>query len=218
MNSYVVIGCGRFGSAVAKTLFGLGHQVLAIDSNMEIVQDIADHVTQAVQIDATDENALNSMGVRNYDVAIISISSDFQSSIMTTIILKEMGVNHIICKAKNELQAKALYKIGADRVVFPERDMGIKLAHNLVSTNVLEFIELDPNYSIIEIIAPKKWNNKTIQDLNFRAKYGITVVAVKRGEQVNISPDSEDTILSGDLLVVIGEVKKLNKLSEGSND
>lgn len=218
MNSYVVIGCGRFGSAVAKTLFGLGHDVLAIDSNMEIVQDISDYVTQAVQIDATDENALNSMGVRNYDVAIVSISSDFQSSIMTTIILKEMGVNHIICKAKNELQAKVLYKIGADRVVFPERDMGIKLAHNLVSRNVLEFIELDPNYSIIEIIAPKKWDNKTIQDLNFRAKYGITVVAVKRGEQVNITPDSKYPILSGDLLVVIGEVKKLNKLSEGSND
>ena len=116
------------------------------------------------------------------------------------------------------LETKICYKIGADRVVFPERDMGIKLAHNLVSRNVLEFIELDPNYSIIEIIAPKKWNNKTIQDLNFRAKYGITVVAVKRGEQVNITPDSKDTILSGDLLVVIGEVKKLNKLSEGSND
>lgn len=214
MSSYVVIGCGRFGASVAKTLYSLGHDVLAIDSCMEIIQDISDNVTQAVQADATDESTLKSLGVRNYDVAIISIASDIQASIMTTIIVKELGVNYVVCKAKNELQAKVLYKIGADRVIFPERDMGVRLAHNLVSKNVLEFIELDPQYSIIEIMAHEKWNGKTLLDLNFRSKYGINVVAIKRGTEVNISPSSDDLVYFKDILVVIGEIKKLNRLSE----
>lgn len=214
MSSYVVIGCGRFGASVAKTLYSLGHDVLAIDSCMEIIQDVSDNVTQAVQADATDESTLKSLGVRNYDVAIISIASDIQASIMTTIIVKELGVNYVVCKAKNELQAKVLYKIGADRVIFPERDMGVRLAHNLVSKNILEFLELDPQYSIIEIMAHDKWNGKTLLDLNFRAKYGINVVAIKRGTEVNISPASDDLVYFKDILVVIGEIKKLNKLSE----
>lgn len=218
MKSYVVIGCGRFGSALAKTLYGLGHDVLAIDQNMDIVQEIADSVTQSVQVDATDENALLSLGLRNYDVAIISMSSDFQTSIITSLILKEMGLSHIICKAKNELQAKAFYKIGADKVVFPERDMGIRLAHNLVSKNVMEFIELDPKYSIIEVIVPKKWTGKTIADLHLRKQYEVNVVAIKRGKEVNVSPASTDRLQAEDLLVVIGEAKKLNSLTEGSAD
>jgi len=214
MSSYVIIGCGRFGSSVAKTLYGLGHDVLAIDSNMDIIQEISDNVTQAVQVDATEEATLKSLGIRNYDVAIISIASNLQASIMTTIIVKELGVNYVVCKAKDELQAKVLYKVGADRVVFPERDMGVRLAHNLVSKNILEFIELDPKYSIIEVMAPSKWNGKNLLDLNFRAKYGINVVAIKRGADVNISPCSSDIIEAKDILVVIGEIKKLNRLSE----
>lgn len=214
MSSYVIIGCGRFGASVAKTLYSLGHDVLAIDSSMEIVQDLSENVTQAVQADATEESTLKSLGIRNYDVAVISIASDIQASIMATIIVKELGVNYVVCKAKNELQAKVLYKIGADRVVFPERDMGVRLAHNLVSKNILEFIELDPKYSIIEVMAPEKWNGKSLLDLNFRAKYGINVVAIKRGIDVNISPSSDDVVQSKDILVVIGEIKKLNRLSE----
>ncbi|MGB5824525.1 MAG: TrkA family potassium uptake protein, partial [Proteocatella sp.] len=147
MSSYVIIGCGRFGSSVAKTLYSLGHEVLAIDSNMDIIQSISDNVTQAVQADGTEEVTLKSLGIRNYDVAIISVASDIQASIMATIIVKELGISYVVCKAKDELQAKVLYKIGADRVVFPERDMGVRLAHNLVSKNILEFIELDPKYS-----------------------------------------------------------------------
>lgn len=214
MSSYVIIGCGRFGASVAKTLYSLGHDVLAIDSSMEIIQDLSENVTQAVQADATEESTLKSLGIRNYDVAVISIASDIQASIMATIIVKELGVNYVVCKAKNELQAKVLYKIGADRVVFPERDMGVRLAHNLVSKNILEFIELDPKYSIIEVMAPEKWNGKSLLDLNFRAKYGINVVAIKRGIDVNISPASDDIVQYKDILVVIGEIKKLNRLSE----
>ena len=135
---------------------------------------------------------------------------------MATIVVKELGVPYVVCKAKTELQAKVLYKIGADRVVFPERDMGVRLAHNLISKNVLEFVELDPRYSIIEIIASNGWNNKTLSELDLRGKYGINIVAIKRGMDVNISPESEDIIYAKDILVVIGEIKKINKMSEAN--
>ena len=205
MKNYVVIGCGRFGSSVAKTLYSLGHEVLAIDKNEEKVQNIAEQVTHAVEADCTDENVLRSLGIRNFDVAVISIGSDIQSSIMATLIAKELGVHYVLCKAQNELQAKVLYKIGADRVVFPERDMGIRVAHNLVSQNVLEYIELDPHYSIAEIVAPSKWIGKTIGALDLRANYGINVMAVKHGMQINISPEADDVLKPGDILVVIGK-------------
>ena len=214
MKNYVVIGCGRFGSSVAKTLYSLGHEVLAIDKNEEKVQNISEQVTHAVEADCTDENVLRSLGIRNFDVAVISIGSDIQSSIMATLIAKELGVHYVLCKAQNELQAKVLYKIGADRVVFPERDMGIRVAHNLVSQNVLEYIELDPHYSIAEIVAPSKWIGKTIGALDLRANYGINVMAVKHGMQINISPEADDVLKPGDILVVIGKNEQINKVEE----
>ena len=214
MKNYVVIGCGRFGSSVAKTLYSLGHEVLAIDKNEEKVQNIAEQVTHAVEADCTDENVLRSLGIRNFDVAVISIGSDIQSSIMATLIAKELGVHYVLCKAQNELQAKVLYKIGADRVVFPERDMGIRVARNLVSQNVLEYIELDPHYSIAEIVAPSKWIGKTIGALDLRANYGINVMAVKHGMQINISPEADDVLKPGDILVVIGKNEQINKVEE----
>ena len=198
MKNYVVIGCGRFGSSVAKTLYSLGHEVLAIDKNEEKIQNIAEQVTHAVEADCTDEN----------------VGSDIQSSIMATLICKELGVQYVLCKAQNELQAKVLYKIGADRVVFPERDMGIRVAHNLVSQNVLEYIELDPHYSIAEIVAPSKWIGKTIGQLDLRANYGITVMAVKQGININISPEADDVLKPGDILVVIGKNEQINKVEE----
>ena len=214
MKNYVVIGCGRFGSSVAKTLYSLGHEVLAIDKNEEKIQNIAEQVTHAVEADCTDENVLKSLGIRNFDVAVISIGSDIQSSIMATLICKELGVQYVLCKAQNELQAKVLYKIGADRVVFPERDMGIRVAHNLVSQNVLEYIELDPHYSIAEIVAPSKWIGKTIGQLDLRANYGITVMAVKQGININISPEADDVLKADDILVVIGKNEQINKVEE----
>ena len=136
MKQYIVIGCGRFGASVATTMHLLGHQVMAIDKGEEIIQNISDKVTHAAIVDVTDEVALRSLGLGNFDVAIVAIGSDIRASIMATLIAKEMGVPHIVCKAKDELQAKVLYKIGADRVVFPERDMGVRVAHNLVSDNI----------------------------------------------------------------------------------
>ena len=188
MKQYIVIGCGRFGSSVATTMHLLGHQVMAIDKSEEIIQNIVDKVTHAAIVDVTDEQALRSIGLGNFDVAIIAIGADIRASIMATVMAKEMGVPKVVCKAKDELQAKVLYKIGADKVVFPERDMGIRLAYNLASENILDQINLDPEYSIMEIVTPQNWVGKTIIELNLRAKYDITVLAVKTQSGLKVMP------------------------------
>jgi trk system potassium uptake protein TrkA len=211
-KQFVVIGLGRFGSSVAKTLYSLGNEVLAIDIDEETVQEISDSVTHAVQADATDESTLRSLGIRNFDVAVVTIGANVQSSIMVTLLVKEMGVKYVIAKAQNELHAKVLYKIGADRVVFPERDMGVRVGHNLCSSNILDYIELSPDYSIMELTAIEDWEGKTLRELNMRSKYGINVMAIKRGNDINISPTADDFIKPGDVLVVIGGTEELKKI------
>lgn len=220
MKQFAVIGIGRFGKALAERLYELGHEVLAIDVDEEEIQKISDKVTHAVTADATDENVLRSMGVRNFDVGIVAIGSDIQSSIIVTLMLKEIGVKYIVAKAQNELHAKVLLKIGADRVVFPERDMGVRVAHNLIATNILEYIELSPEYSIIEFAVFPSWVGGNLRDLNLRVKYGINVVAIRNendDEFVNVSPKADEILKEGDILVVIGsneDLKKLEKKAE----
>ena len=202
-KQYVVIGLGRFGSSIATTLYSLGNDVLVIDKNEDLVEDIADKVTHAVQADATDENTLKSLGIKNFDVAIISIGGDIQSSVMATLIVKELGVKYIIAKGNGELHAKVLYKIGADRVVLPEKDMGVRVAHNMVSSNILDYIELSSDYSIIEIKALKEWEGKNLKDLNLRKKYGINVIAIKNKGKVNLNPAADDKINKENVIVAI---------------
>lgn len=211
-KQFIVIGCGRFGSSVAKTLYNMGHDVLAIDHNEEIVQDISDEVTHSVQADATDEAVLKSLGVRNFDVAIVTIGSNIQSSIMVTSIIKELGVDHVVAKAQNEIHSKILFKIGADRVVFPERDMGTRVAHNLISSNILDYIELSSDYSIMEITAFDEWIGKTLLQLNIRSRFGLNVMAIKQGAEINISPMANDIIEKDDVLIVVGHNKAFKKL------
>ena len=224
-KQFLIIGLGRFGSSIAKTIYELGHDVLAIDKDEEKVQEISDYVTHAVQMDSTDESILKTLGVTNFDVAVVTIGSNLQDSVMATLILKELGVKYIIAKANifknqdendftkanNELHAKVLTKIGADKVVLPERDMGTRVAHNLVSSNILDYIELSEEYSILEIEAIKEWFNKSLKEIEIRKKHGINVVAIKRGEKVNISPSAEDIIKENDVLVALGSAKDLNK-------
>ena len=210
-KQFLIIGLGRFGSSIAKTIYELGHDVLAIDKDEEKVQEISDYVTHAVQMDSTDESILKTLGVTNFDVEVVTIGSNLQDSVMATLILKELGVKYIIAKANNELHAKVLTKIGADKVVLPERDMGTRVAHNLVSSNILDYIELSEEYSILEIEAIKEWFNKSLKEIEIRKKHGINVVAIKRGEKVNISPSAEDIIKENDVLVALGSAKDLNK-------
>ncbi len=213
-KQFVVIGLGRFGSTLAKTVYELGHDVLAIDKDEEKVQDIADHVTHAIQMDATDENALKNVGLRNFDVAVVTIGSDIQASIMATLLTKEMEVNFIIAKAHNEQHAKVLDKIGADKVILPEQDMGVRVAHNLVSSNILDYIELSSEYSIMEIEALDEWDSKSLKDLELRKKYGINIVAIKDGKNINVSPNADDMIKKGDIIVALGSVSDLRKLEK----
>jgi trk system potassium uptake protein TrkA len=218
-KQFIVIGLGRFGQSVAKTLFQMGYDVLAVDDDEAAVQEIADSVTHAVQMDATDEYALRTLGIRNFDIAVVSIGSNIQSSIMVTLNLKEAGVKKVVAKATNDMHAKLLTKIGADRVILPELDMGIRVAHNLVSANILDFIELSPDYSIVEVTAPTQWTGKDIKTLDARAKYGINIMAIKSEDNINISPKATDMINLGDILVVIGSIDDLSKIeSLVSND
>lgn len=214
MKQFVVIGLGRFGLSLAETLYDLGHDVLGIDIDEEIVQNVADSITHAVKADATDENVLKALGVRNFDVAVVSIGNDIQASILVTLILKEMGIKYVVAKAQNELHGKVLYKIGADRIVFPERDMGIRVAHNLTLSNILDYIELSPEYSIIEISAISSWFNKSLSQLNMRRKYGLNVIAIKRDGDVIISPNGDDVILKGDVLAVVGQKHDIENMEK----
>ena len=211
-KQFVVIGLGRFGSSIATTLYSLGNDVLVIDKNEDLIQDIASEVTHAVQADATDENALRALGIRNFDVAIISIGGDIQSSVMATLILRELGVKYIIAKGNGELHAKVLYKIGADRVVLPEKDMGVRVALNIISSSILDYIELSSDYSIMEVKAFEDWVGKDLKSLNLRKKYGINVIAIKKGEKINLNPAADDKVCKDNVIVAIGSKEALTSL------
>ena len=175
-------------------------------------------MTHAIQADAADETILKAVGIRNFDVVVVTIGSDIQASILVTLLCKEQGVKYVVAKAQNELHAKVLYKVGADRVVLPERDMGLRVAHNLVSSNVLDYIELDPNYSVVEIEIIPTWIGKTLRQLDLRARYGVNVMAIKHGDDINISPGGDDIIDKGDILVVIGDNEDIARIEKESQE
>lgn len=213
-KQFAVVGLGRFGSSVAKTLYDLNHDVMAIDMDEERIQDNINNVTHAVQVDSTDEVALKSLGVRNFDVVVVAIGQNIQASILTTLILKELGVEIVVVKAQNQLHAKVLYKIGATKVIFPERDMGVRVAHNLVTPNILDYIELSEEYSIVEVVASQKMVDKTLIELDIRARFGCSVMAIKQDSHINVAPSATDTIKQGNILVVIGHNKDLRRFEE----
>ena len=212
MKQYAVIGLGRFGTSVAKCLTVMGYEVLAIDEDQERIQEVVNSVTHAIQADATDENALKALGIRNFDVVIVSIGHDIQASILITVIVKELGVKFVVAKAQTELHGKVLLKVGADKVVYPERDMGARLAHSLVSSNVLDHIEISPEHSILEVVAPENMVGKTLRQSALRAVYGVTVMAIKRGKDLLVSPSADEPILENDVLLVIGENDRLHNV------
>jgi len=212
-KQFAVIGLGRFGTSVAKTLTALGHEVLALDKNEHAVHDIMNDVTQAVQADAREEETLRALGVRNLDVAVVAMGDDLEANILITLMLKEMGIPYVVAKAQTTQHGKVLEKIGADKIVYPEKDMGIRLANNLIKTNVMDFIDLSLDYSIFEIIAPAKFINKSIGTLNLRAVYKINVLAIKRGiDQIQIAPGANAVIEEKDILVIVCNKKALSKL------
>ncbi|MFZ5646431.1 MAG: potassium channel family protein [Bacillota bacterium] len=214
MKQFAVIGLGRFGTSVAGTLNMMGYEVLVMDKDEGRVNDLADIVTHAVQVDAIEENSLKSLGIRNFDVVVVAIGHEIQSSILITLMLKEMGVKKVVVKAATELHGKVLRKIGADVVVFPERDMGERVARMLVSENVIDQINLSPDYSLVELIAPADLTKKTLEESDLRNKYGVTVLAIRRGQEFIISPGAKESVFDGDILIVIGKNEKLKKFEK----
>ena len=210
MKTFLVVGLGRFGTAVARKLHELGNEVMVIDDNSELIQRISDHVTYAVVGDARDEEVLESLGVRNFDCAIVAIGDNLAASILITLNLKALDVPQIICKAKDEQQKRALEKIGADRVVIPEREMGTKLAQNLTSTSVLDYIELSDSCGIVEIKTPASWVGKDLRNLNVRAKYGVNVIALRKADEIVVSFSPDEPLQENDVLVLIGTNQQLS--------
>lgn len=214
MTSFAVIGLGRFGISLSKRLAELGNEVLAIDDTMESVQDISDFVTQAVEADIMDENVLRSLGITDFDCVIVTVSKDVEVNILVTSMLKSMGVKYVVSKAVSELHARVLKQVGADKIVFPDKDMAVKLAQSLTASSVLDFIELSDKYAIVEVEIPASWIGKSLRQLNVRAVYGITVVALKnhKTDSIDVTPDSDYQFREGDILVVIGSNEDINKL------
>jgi len=211
-KQFAVIGMGRFGLSVASALSGMGFDVLAIDANEQRTQAVSNIVTHAVSADSTDEEALRALGIRNFDVVVVAIGQDIQASILTTLILKDLGGPLIVVKAQNELHGKVLNKIGADKVIYPERDMGLRVAHHLTSPNILDYIELSDEYSIAEMRATSGMLGQNLKELDVRAKFGCNVMAIKRGTKMNISPTADDRLEEGDILIIVGQKNDLTKL------
>ena len=209
MKSYVIIGLGRFGAEAAKRLYELGCEVLAMDRSSDLVQPIATQVTQAVVGDARDKEVLRALGVKDFECAIVAIGDSLADSVLATMNLKELGVPYIVCKASDETHRQVLLKLGADRVVIPEQEHASRLAKNLASTNVLDYIELSEEYGIIEIPAPGSWQGKSLKELNVRAKLGVNIIAVEKGTQINVSPAADYRIEEQDIMVVLGDTAAL---------
>jgi len=189
---------------LVKELIDLDADVMAIDISSARVDEYASIATQSVIADTTDESVLKSLGIRNFEHVIVAIGENIQASILTTLILKEIGVPKITVKAQNNYHAKVLKKIGADKVVHPERDMGIRIANNMVSNNILDYLDLSDEHSIAEIIANEKLVGSTLVDTDIRARFGVNIVAIKRGNDIIISPGANEKIKIGDILIVIG--------------
>jgi len=203
-KEFVVIGLGRFGGSIVRELIDLEADVMAIDKSQERVEEYANIATQAVAADTTDESALRSLGIRNFEHVVVAIGENIQASILTTLILKEIGVPKITVKAQNDYHEKVLRKIGADQVVHPERDMGKRIANNMLSNSILDYLDLSDEYSIVEIQANEKLAGHSLIDLDIRAKFGVNIVAIKRGTHILVSPQAIERVELDDILIVIG--------------
>ena len=214
MKSYIIIGMGKFGAEAAKRLCELGCEVLAIDRKSDFIQPISGMVTQAVVGDARDKEVLRALGAKNFECAIVAIGANLADSVLATMNLKELGVPYIVCKAADETHRQVLLKLGADKVVIPEQEQADRLAKNLSSPNVLDYIELSDEYGIIEIPAPKRWHGKSLKELNVRSKLGVNIIAVKKGSAINVSPSADYLINPEDIMVVLGDTAALNAVQK----
>lgn len=213
-REFAVIGLGRFGGSICRELSMEDMHVLAIDVDEEKVNEFKNIATYSVIADSTDENALKELGIKNIDHVIVAIGDNIQASILTTVILTDLGIEKITVKAQNDYHEKILKKIGANQVVHPERDMGKRIAHNIISNNILDYLELSDEHSIVEVKAGKKMSGKTIVDLDIRANYGCNIVAIKNEDKINVSPSAEELLKEDDILIVIGADNDISRFEK----
>lgn len=208
-RDFAVIGLGRFGAALALALEEHGHHVLGIDENEDTVQRYADYLTQAVKLDATDEEALRTVDIAAFETVVVAIGTDFESNLLATVALKNLGVRKVICKTITKRQQDILRKVGADRVILPEFEAGCRLADELMNPGLLERFHLGPGYSIAEVVTPRSLANQSLNQLDLRKRFGVNVLLVKRGEDITTSPRAEFILLTGDVMVILGRDEKL---------
>ena len=214
MKSFIVIGLGRFGTETALSLCRQGCEVLAIDSSNDLIQQISEQVTQAVVADARDKDVLRALDAKSFDCGIVAIGDSLADSVLATMNLKELGVPYIVCKASDDTHSQVLKKLGADKVVIPEKENATRLAKSLSSANVLDYIELSEDYGIIDIPAPEDWDGKSLIELNVRAKLGVNILAVKNDGNITVSPSADFRIAKGNILVVLGDTAALKAIQK----
>lgn len=212
MKSFVVLGLGRFGKTILSSLYEMGHDVLGVDEDERLVQEYSNHATQTVQANITNDDFLRSIEVQNFDAVIVAVGNNMPVSIMATVLLKELGAKYIIVKAQEDLQEKILYKIGADKVILPERDIGIKVARNLADDNKYDMIEIFSDHSIINISPPESWQGKTLGELAVRTKYGVNIIAVKNADSSNEIPTANTTVHKDSILTIMGANSDLRRI------
>ena len=210
----VIIGLGRFGYSLAEALFSMGHQVLAIDTDEKKVQNIAAHITHAVQADATDESVLRKLGVTNFDVAVVGIGSGIQHSVLCTILLKKLGVKYVIARAENELHGSILEKIGADKVIYIEHEMAAKIAHQLNFPEAADYVSVAPSYGVAKLVGIPRFVGVSLGDLGFsqRTKGGVVALLLRREKEVIVTPDPSEIVAHGDTLIVSGNDDEIERL------
>lgn len=213
-KEFVVFGLGRFGTSVAITLAESGCEVLVVDDNEDKINEIAPFVTHAIRAHVTDSDTLKTLGIKNFDGAVVAIGEDLEASVMTTILVKELGIPYILAKAQSDIQAKILKKVGADMVVFPEKETGVRIANNLIMGNFFDAVELSSTFSLIECDPLKDWIGKSLKELNLRARYKVNVIAIKRYDEINVTPDANEPIEADDVMIFIGQNEYLNNLQE----
>lgn len=212
MKSYIVIGLGRFGAEIAAKLYECGEEVLAVDTDESIVDKIADRVTKAVACDARDRDVLEKLGARNFDRAVVAVGSDLAASALITMHLKALNVPFIMCKAHDDTYREILEKLGADRVIIPEREVADKLALGLTHAGVMEYIELSEEYGIVEMEPVSSWIGKSIKELELRTRYGANVIAIRQGESIQIPPDINAPIAADEIMVMLGSYEMFDRL------
>jgi len=213
MKSFIVLGLGRFGISVAQTLYDMGYEVLGVDADEKIVNEYSRHIVHTVQADITSEEFLKSMDIKRFAAAVVSVGSNIQVSIMATVLLKELGARFILAKAQDDFQGKILQKLGADKVILPEKDIGIKVGHSLAAESFFDMVEISPEYSITSIESPPSWYGKNLGQLAARTKYGVNILAVKCQQKTNIMPGAGTIIEKGSIITVLGKNDDLEKLS-----